>query len=95
MLILGGGGGVATQKNRTLPQISNLGLVFFFCFLGYNPPPPIRGPGYVIVHDREGKALTMTTTPWNLPHGHFDHGHEFTSAVKFQVDHFDHEKFEY
>ena len=23
------GGGVATQKNRTLPQISNLGLVFF------------------------------------------------------------------
>ena len=24
-----GGGGVATQKNRTLPQISNLGLVFF------------------------------------------------------------------
>ena len=27
-----GGGGVATQKNRTLPQISNLGLVFFGFF---------------------------------------------------------------
>ena len=27
-----GGGGVATQKNRTLPQISNLGLVFFRFF---------------------------------------------------------------
>ena len=26
------GGGVATQKNRTLPQISNLGLVFFRFF---------------------------------------------------------------
>ena len=26
------GGGVATQKNRTLPQISNLGLVFFGFF---------------------------------------------------------------
>ena len=25
-------GGVATQKNRTLPQISNLGLVFFDFF---------------------------------------------------------------
>ena len=30
--------GVATQKNRTLPQISNLGLVFFSGFLGCTPP---------------------------------------------------------
>ena len=31
------------KKNRTLPQISNLGLVFFGFFrffLGCNPPPP-------------------------------------------------------
>ena len=28
-----GFGGVATQKKRTLPQISNLGLVFFGFFL--------------------------------------------------------------
>ena len=29
-----GGGGLQPKKNRTLPQISNLGLVFFgfFCF---------------------------------------------------------------
>ena len=30
--LIGGGGGVATPKNRTLPQISNLGLVFFGFF---------------------------------------------------------------
>ena len=49
MIILGGGGGggVATQKNRTLPQISNLGLVFFgffsvfFCFFSVFPFWPI------------------------------------------------------
>ena len=29
---LGGGGGVATQRNRRLPQILNLGLVFSFLF---------------------------------------------------------------
>ena len=32
---IGEGGGVATQKNRTLPQISNLGLVFFRFFFWF------------------------------------------------------------
>ena len=48
----------------------------------------------------EGKALTMTMTPWNLFHGRF-HGRfngqngnfEFDFVVRFQVDHFDYEKF--
>ena len=31
-----GGGGVATQKNRRLPQISNLGLVFSGFFFGFS-----------------------------------------------------------
>ena len=45
--ILGGGGGggvaFATQKNRTLPQILNLGLVFVSVFWVANlqPPSPI------------------------------------------------------
>ena len=32
ILVWGGGGGLQPKKNRTLPQISNLGLVFFRFF---------------------------------------------------------------
>ena len=36
--MLCGGGGGCNPKNRRLPEISNLGLVFFSVFLGSNPP---------------------------------------------------------
>ena len=66
MSIFGGGGGGCNPKksNATANFKFRAG---FFGFFGYISP--IRGPGYIIVHDQEGKALTMTTTPWNLPYG--------------------------
>ena len=65
MLIFWGGGAGCNPKKPN----ATANFKFRAGFFGLLPPPPIRGPGYVIVHDREGKALTMTTTPWNLPHG--------------------------